>query len=191
VREKTTPLAEESKVILPEGSQSVCCWSGDPASAGSRNGGVKPPLYQTDPVVLSNEVKPADLLPRARFDRDKNAPLQVGNRTVLPSVTRVFRTNQTLSVYLESYAGNAPPPPTAQSAASGPAPPSSVALVFLRHGRKFAEAGPSRRRRATARMRVPQRARRPRYFPDVQPAAQARNRSRRDTDIDCEEGGDP
>jgi len=93
-------------------------------------------------VVLSNEVKPADQLPRARFDRDKNAPLQVGNRTVLPSVTRVFRTNQTLSVYLESYAGKPPAPASAQSAASGPAPPPSVALVFLRHGRKFAEAGP-------------------------------------------------
>jgi hypothetical protein len=93
-------------------------------------------------VVLSNEVRPADQLPRARFDRDKNAPLQVGNRTVLPSVTRVFRTNQTLSVYLESYAGKPPAPATAQSAESALAPTPSVALVFLRHGRKFAEAGP-------------------------------------------------
>jgi VWFA-related protein len=93
-------------------------------------------------VVLSNEVKPADQLPRARFDRDKSAPLQVGNRTVLPSVTRVFRTNQTLSVYLESYAGNPPAPATAQSTASRPPPPPSVAFVFLRRGRKFAEAGP-------------------------------------------------
>jgi hypothetical protein len=93
-------------------------------------------------VVLSNEVKPANQLPRARFDRDKNSPLQVGNRTVLPSVTRVFRTNQTLSVYLESYAGKPPAPATAQSAESGPAPPPSVAFVFLRRGRKFAEAGP-------------------------------------------------
>jgi len=87
-------------------------------------------------VVFSNEVRPADQLPRTRFDRDRNAPLQVGNRTVLPSVTRVFRTNQTLSVYLESYAGK--PPATPQSAAPAP----SVAFVFLRHGRKFAEAGP-------------------------------------------------
>ena len=87
-------------------------------------------------VVFSNEVRPADQLPRSRFDRDRNAPLQVGNRTVLPSVTRVFRTNQTLSVYLESYAGK--PPATPQSAA----PPPSVGFVFLRHGKKFAEAGP-------------------------------------------------
>jgi hypothetical protein len=93
-------------------------------------------------VVLSNEVKPVDQLPRARFERDKDAPLRVGNRTVLPSVTRVFRTNQTLSVYLESYAGKPPAPATAQSDESGPAPPPSVAFVFLRRGRKFAEAGP-------------------------------------------------
>jgi VWFA-related protein len=93
-------------------------------------------------VVLSNEVRPADQLPRTRFDRDRNAPLQVGNRTVLPSVTRVFRTNQTLSVYLESYAGTASAPANAQGAAPGSAAAPSVALVFLRHGRKFAEAGP-------------------------------------------------
>ena len=56
-------------------------------------------------IVLSNEVKSSDDLDRARVNRDKNSPLQVGNRSVLPSVTRVFRTNQMLTVYLESYAG--------------------------------------------------------------------------------------
>jgi len=93
-------------------------------------------------VVLSNEVRPSDQLPRTRLDRDRNAPLRVGDRMVLPSVTRVFRTNQTLSVYLESYAGKPPAPASAQGAASGLAPPPSVAFVFLRRGRKFAEAGP-------------------------------------------------
>ncbi len=93
-------------------------------------------------VVLSNEVKPADQLPRARFERDKNAPLEVGNRTVLPSVTRVFRTNQTLTVYLESYAGKPAANTSAQNAASGATLPPSVGLVFLHHGKKFAEAGP-------------------------------------------------
>jgi len=93
-------------------------------------------------VVLSNEVRPTDQLPRTRLDRDRNAPLRVGDRMVLPSVTRVFRTNQTLSVYLESYAGKPPAPASAAGAASGLAPPPSVAFVFLRHGRKFAEAGP-------------------------------------------------
>src|SRR5208337_1685566 len=86
-------------------------------------------------IVLSNEVKTSQELDRARVNRDKNSPLQVGNRSVLPSVTRVFRTNQMLTVYLESYAGK-------NVAAAGPAAPPSVALVFFCRGRKFAEAGP-------------------------------------------------
>ena len=93
-------------------------------------------------VVLSNEVKPAEELARAKFNRDKDAPLQVGARSVLPSVTRVFRNNQTLSVYLESYAGKTTAPANGQPAVPGAATPPSVALVFFRHGKKFAEAGP-------------------------------------------------
>jgi hypothetical protein len=50
-------------------------------------------------------------------------------------VTRVFRTNQMLSVFLESYAGKS-------VASTGPATVPSVALVFFRRGKKFAEAGP-------------------------------------------------
>jgi VWFA-related protein len=86
-------------------------------------------------IVLSNEVKTAEDLDRAHVNRDKNSPLQVGNRSILPSVTRVFRTNQMLTVYLESYVGK-------NVAAATPAPPPSVGLVFFRHGRKFADAGP-------------------------------------------------
>ena len=86
-------------------------------------------------VVLSNEVKSSDDLDRAHVNRDKNSPLQVGNRSILPSVTRVFRTNQLLTVYLESYAGK-------DVALAGLATPPSVGLVFFRRGRKFAEAGP-------------------------------------------------
>ena len=93
-------------------------------------------------VVLSNEVKPSSDLARAHMHREKDAPLQVANRSVLPSVTRVFRTNQTLSVYLESYAGKNPAPADGQTAAPGPAAAPSVALVFFRNGKKTAEAGP-------------------------------------------------
>jgi VWFA-related protein len=93
-------------------------------------------------VVLSNEVKPADELARANVNRGKDAPLEVGARSVLPSVTRVFRNNQTLTVYLESYAGKTTTPAEGQPVASGPATLPSVALVFFRHRRKFAEAGP-------------------------------------------------
>ena len=86
-------------------------------------------------VVLSNEVKSAADLDRARANRDNNSPLQVGNRSILPSVTRVFRTNQMLTVYLESYAGK-------DVSSTGPSVPPSVGLVFFHRGRKFAEAGP-------------------------------------------------
>jgi len=88
-------------------------------------------------IVLSNEVKSSDDLDRAHVNRDKNSPLQVGNRSILPSVTRVFRTNQMLTVFLESYAGK-----NATSAGTGAAIPPSVGLVFFRRGRKFADAGP-------------------------------------------------
>jgi hypothetical protein len=47
----------------------------------------------------------------------------------------VFRTNQILTVFLESYAGK-------DVTSAGPATPPTVALVFFRRGRKFAEAGP-------------------------------------------------
>jgi hypothetical protein len=86
-------------------------------------------------VILSNEVKSSDDLNRAHVNRDKNSPLQVGDRSILPSVTRVFRTNQLLTVYLQSYAGKDVAP---AAVATAPA----VGLVFFRHGRKFAEAGP-------------------------------------------------
>jgi len=86
-------------------------------------------------IVLSNEVKASSDLDRAHVNRDKNSPLQVGDRSILPSVTRVFRTNQMLTVYLESYAGK-------NVASAGPATPPSVGLVFFHRGRKFAEAGP-------------------------------------------------
>jgi VWFA-related protein len=86
-------------------------------------------------IVLSNEVKTSDELDRAHVNRDKNSPLQVGTRSVLPSVTRVFRTSQMLTVYLESYAGKS-------VASTGPTTPPSVGLVFFRRGRRFADAGP-------------------------------------------------
>jgi VWFA-related protein len=86
-------------------------------------------------VILSNEVKSADDLNRAHVNRDKNSPLEVSGRSIVPSVTRVFRSNQLLTVYLQSYAGRG-------LAAHGVATPPRVGLVFFRHGSKVAEAGP-------------------------------------------------
>lgn len=103
-------------------------------------------------VVLSNQLKDNASIPVEPMRRFKQVEpikvLQVGSRSVLPSVTRVFRTNQNLYVYLESYApkpakkssgadGEDSPPP-----AAGPPSPPSVALVFFRGGSKISEAGP-------------------------------------------------
>jgi len=142
-------LLYEGEITLPPGKYNLKVVARE--NEGGKIGTFETPLdlpqiseqaLSISTVVLSNEVRPSEQLPRTRFDRDRTAPLQVGSRTVLPSVTRVFRTNQTLSVYLESYAGKASTPSSAPSAAAGTGVPPSVALVFLRHGKKFAEAGP-------------------------------------------------
>jgi hypothetical protein len=135
-------LFYEGEITLPSGKYDLKAVVRENESG--KIGTFEAPLVVTDvadtrlglsSVVLSNEVKSTDELDRARVNRDKNSPLQVGNRSILPSVTRVFRTNQMLTVYLESYAGKSVTP-------TGPATPPTVALVFFRHGRKFAEAGP-------------------------------------------------
>jgi len=107
-------------------------------------------------VVLSNQLQDnsanaAASTRRGRRDETPN-PLRLGSRSVLPSVTRVFRTNQNLYVYLESYASQpagtegskngASGGPAVESSTSGPTPPPSVALVFFRGTRKISEAGP-------------------------------------------------
>ena len=90
-------------------------------------------------VVLSNELqeKASDTgQGRRRPESRYEAPLQVGMKTLLPSVTRVFRTSQNLYVLLESYRGK-----VAANSDSAPANP-AVALEFFRGGAKVAEAGP-------------------------------------------------
>ncbi len=104
-------------------------------------------------VVLSNELQDVTAAgvsrPRKRA-ADDTRPLVVGGQAVLPSVTRVFRTNQELYVYLESYAGPLPVRAgqalTLHGSPGGPAPAPfvspEVALVFFRGGVKVGEAGP-------------------------------------------------
>jgi VWFA-related protein len=142
-------LLYEGEITLPPGKYNLKAVVRE--NQGGKIGTFEEPLEVPDTastglslssVVLSNEVKPADELARANVNRAKDAPLEVGARSVLPSVTRVFRPNQTLTVYLESYAGKARAPAEGQPVAAGPAAPPSVALVFFRRGRKFAEAGP-------------------------------------------------
>jgi len=99
-------------------------------------------------VVLSNQMQDVSQAGGKRGQEARGVaenPLRVGSRSVLPSVTRVFRTDQNLFVYLESYerttsavAGGAGPNLSTPAAAAPP----SVALVFFRGGRKISEAGP-------------------------------------------------
>jgi hypothetical protein len=135
-------LFYEGEVVLPAGKYNLKAVVRE--NEGGKIGTFEMPLVVPDvldtsfglsSVVLSNEVKTSEELNRAHVNRDKNSPLQVGNRSVLPSVTRVFRSNQMLTVYLESYAGK-------DVAAAGPSAPPSVGIMFFRRGRKFAEAGP-------------------------------------------------
>ena len=109
---------------------------------------VQPSGLTLSSVVLSNEVKPNEAGEgRSKKPRSENDnPLSVEGKSVLPSVTRVFRTNQELFVTLESYTGQAvpkggPTPGTMNAPNNSSAPP-SVALAFFRAGAKVADAGP-------------------------------------------------
>ena len=94
-------------------------------------------------VVLSNEVKASggNAGRRNKPKGENDNPLKLEDKSVLPSVTRVFRTNQDLFVLLESYAGKSASKATAPGTANAAVPP-SVALAFFRRGAKVADAGP-------------------------------------------------
>jgi VWFA-related protein len=91
-------------------------------------------------VMVSNQVERPEG-PSARRNVSDN-PLQVRDRSILPSVTRVFRTNQQLYIYLESYSDKAAAKTAAAQTQNGNTPPPSVALVFFHGGVKTSEAGP-------------------------------------------------
>jgi hypothetical protein len=103
-------------------------------------------------VVVSNQLQDAGGGKSSRRQaKGVNAnPLELGSRSVLPSVTRVFRTDQNLYVYLESYESQAGSKEGLVSHESGDAghaaqaasTPPSVALVLFRSGVKISEAGP-------------------------------------------------
>jgi hypothetical protein len=95
-------------------------------------------------VVLSNEVK-ADEAKGGRRGKSKGeneSPLNLEDKSVLPSVTNVFRTNQDLYVLLQSYTGKQASKSNPPEAANAAAVPPSVALAFFRKGAKVADAGP-------------------------------------------------
>jgi VWFA-related protein len=103
-------------------------------------------------VIVSNQVRgPSEDSGTGRPGKEKaeENPLRVGSRSILPSVTRVFRTSQTLYVYLESYSegtasrgGRRGGEQSNAARPAAPVSPPSVALVFFRGGVKISEAGP-------------------------------------------------
>lgn len=114
---------------------------------------VLPPIAQTglalSSVVVSNQLQGVEAGGKGERRRSISQapnPLQLGNGSLLPSVTRVFRNNQNLYVYLESYEPKGATKRGSESAGIAaeqiaPSPP-SAALVFFRGGRKISEAGP-------------------------------------------------
>jgi VWFA-related protein len=99
-------------------------------------------------VVVANELgRAAAPVEEGRRNKGREAikELNVGAHSILPSVTRVFRTNQDLYVYLKSYAGK---PSSASKRAGGSrgqraaANLPQFALVFFRNGVQISEAGP-------------------------------------------------
>lgn len=103
----------------------------------------KTPKLALSSVVVSNEISET---PPARPQRGPWAigaetnPLAIGSKSILPSVTRVFRTDQDLYVYVQSY-GTKPRVSSKNSRNSNQAS-ASVALVFFRNGIQVSDAGP-------------------------------------------------
>ncbi len=95
-------------------------------------------------VVVSNELSKR---PPARPQRGpwamsaEDNPLDSGSQAILPSVTRVFRTNQNLYVYLQSYTARESSGAKATKR-SGKVIPPSMALIFFKNGVQISEAGP-------------------------------------------------
>ncbi len=107
---------------------------------------IQPAALSLSSVVVSNQVERPSSGPGS-FGRlpsgDQKGfhnPMDVNGRAVLPSVTNVFRTNQNLYVYLQSYGGK-PAPGRGDSHPSQHLAP-SFALVFFRNGAQISEAGP-------------------------------------------------
>jgi VWFA-related protein len=95
-------------------------------------------------VVVSNELsrKPPTQTQRGPWAMTAEVnPLDSGSQAVLPSVTRVFRANQNLYVYLQSY-GSKPESEGKSPKRSGKAVPPSMAVIFFRNGVQISEAGP-------------------------------------------------
>ena len=90
-------------------------------------------------VVISNQAATAGKKHQEARQHGRRARsiLTVGRKNLLPSVTNVFRRDQALYVYCESYGPGTDPP-----AAAPKAQPPSFELMFFRRGVMVSEAGP-------------------------------------------------
>ncbi|MGH9434126.1 MAG: VWA domain-containing protein, partial [Terriglobia bacterium] len=112
------------------------------------------PNLEISSVIVSNQLQDGSARGAKKVREGKKSadePLVMGNRSVLPSVTRVFRTDQSLYVYLQSYLAQsrAPSPEGKQARPENggeqrqiAAMPSQFALVFFRGNIQVLEAGP-------------------------------------------------
>jgi hypothetical protein len=132
---KTGSVVYEGGLVLPAGSYTVKAAVRDNRSGqiGTFEQSLQVPAAP-DPnalplssVVLSAQVQPTTAA------RTASTPLRHGSDTLVPSVTRIFRVNQTLYVYAESYAAGSPVNRGAVA---------SAALLFFRNGVQVSEAGP-------------------------------------------------
>ncbi|MEJ2008600.1 MAG: VWA domain-containing protein [Acidobacteriota bacterium] len=108
---------------------------------------VLPPINKTglelSSVVVSNELskKPPTRPQRGPWAMGaEDNPLDSGSQAILPSVTRVFRANQNLYVYLQSYESKSRS--AGKRAGNSEKTPPSMALIFFRNGVQISEAGP-------------------------------------------------
>lgn len=94
-------------------------------------------------VVVSNQLQDAAAASghNKKNRKSPDQPLREGDKTILPSVTRVFRKDQNLYVYLQSYEPRASNKNRASAAGAAP-PPSSFALVFFKSNVQISDAGP-------------------------------------------------
>ena len=106
---------------------------------------IQPAALSLSSVIVSNQLQQTDsapdsFAPRWLAQKTVGNPMTIANRAVLPSVTNVFRTNQNLYVYLQSYGGKPAPRHSSKNSTRKIAP--SFALIFFRDGVQISEAGP-------------------------------------------------
>jgi hypothetical protein len=131
---KSSAVVYEGGLVLPAGSYTVKAAVRDNSSGqiGTFEQSLQvPPASDRNALPVSSVVVSGQLQPASAKSSVTANVLRRGSDTLVPSVTRIFRVNQTLYVYFESYAGS-----TGHNTAA------SAAALFFRNGVQISEAGP-------------------------------------------------